>query len=92
MNSRLLPALLAVLAAAFLAGCNTTAKTATQAEKPKAAQAEEETVEVSSTGSWLPRKVKKKRDLVGDATQQTSAEALQKVQDLGKANVAREGR
>lgn len=91
--SRLSSVVLAVTAAALLAGCNTTAKTAAQPEKPKAAaQAEEETVEVNSTGSWLPRKVKKKRDVIGDSTQQASAEALQKVQDLGKANVARESR
>ncbi len=92
MNHRLTFVIVALSAAAFLAGCNTTAKTAAQPEKPKAAASDEEYVQVNSTGSWLPRKVKKKRDLVGDATQQTSAEALQKVQDLGKANVAREGR
>lgn len=79
----------AVGAIALVTGCATDKKTADDTKKtPSAAQ--EEYVTVNSMGSWIPRKVKKKDDLIGDKTGVASAEALQKVQNMGAANTAKE--
>ncbi|MBA4138836.1 MAG: hypothetical protein C0518_16145 [Opitutus sp.] len=68
------------------AGCNST-KTAT-AEKPRAAK--DEYTQVNSMGSWIPRKVKKQADLIGDGTQTVDGSALEKVQQAGHSRVPRD--
>ena len=90
MRARRSTALIAALACcAFAGGCNFT-QTSAQPEKQKASR--DEYVQVNSMGSWIPRKVKKKSDLIGDSTQVVESDALQRVQAAGAANVPKEGR
>lgn len=79
----------AVLACAVaLTGCTTTKTTSATPEKPKAAKAEYE--QVNSMGSWIPRKVKKKSDLVADGTSTVDGSALERVQEAGHTRVPRD--
>jgi hypothetical protein len=65
---------------AFLAGCNTPPA---PAETKKASAKEETYVPVNSMGSWIPRKVKKKEDIIGDSGQVASGSALEKIDAHG---------
>lgn len=81
-----------------LAGCNSTATTAEAAKQPAGTKAEpaketrqQDYVRVNSMGSWIPRKVKKQSDLIGDSTKTAEAGALQRVQESSLANTVRDG-
>lgn len=98
MKSRLLPCvLLGSLLLAATAGCNSTATTAETKQAPAATKAEpakesrQEYVRVNSMGSWIPRKVKKQSDLIGDNTKTAEAGALQRVQESSLSNTVRDG-
>ena len=77
-----------VLAAFLLGGCATTPTTP---DKKATTTAEvEDTVQVNTLGSWIPRKVKKKADIIGDASQVVAAEALDKINAQGSTHTAKE--
>jgi hypothetical protein len=50
----------------------------------------EDAVQVNSLGSWIPRKVKKKADIIGDAAQVVDAEALNKINAQGSTRTVKE--
>ena len=76
-----------VTTAVMLSGCAQT-KTA-EAEKKDPAKQETYT-QVNSTGSWIPRKVKKKEDLIGDQTQVAAPSALDRAVAAGDSRVAKD--
>lgn len=82
MNYPTRPALLAGLVGSLLlTSCNTTQTTAS---KPaEAVQTTERTKHVNSLGSWIPRKVTTKADLIGDSAQDVDAQALERIQASG---------
>jgi hypothetical protein len=41
--------------------------------------------QVSSPGSWIPRKVKSKQDVIGDQTMETTGELLERANATGRA-------
>jgi curli biogenesis system outer membrane secretion channel CsgG len=77
-----------LLGAAGLAGCKTTPSSTATVEKPKAAKTDYQ--QVNSMGSWIPRKVKKQSDLIGDSTKVVDGSALERVQQAGHTKVPRD--
>lgn len=71
----------------LLSACKTPAKsTGAQPDtgKGKAVQAEQY-YPVQTTGTWIPRKVKKKSDIVANGVTSTEGAALEQVIDAGRA-------
>lgn len=66
----------------LLSACSSPSKSAETKDKPKAAK-QETYYQVESTGSWIPRKVRKKEDLMGSAVTAVEGEAMQKAIDAG---------
>ncbi|NBX59163.1 MAG: hypothetical protein EBT62_01660 [Opitutaceae bacterium] len=77
-----------VILALLLSGCATT-PTTPEKKAPTTAEVEE-SVQVNSLGSWIPRKVKKKADIIGDASQVVDAEALNKINAQGSTRTVKE--
>ncbi|MCX6950413.1 MAG: hypothetical protein NTX39_12225 [Opitutae bacterium] len=77
-----------VILALLLGGCATT-PTTPEKKAPTTAEVEE-SVQVNSLGSWIPRKVKKKADIIGDASQVVDAEALNKINAQGSTRTVKE--
>jgi PBP1b-binding outer membrane lipoprotein LpoB len=77
-----------VILALLLGGCATT-PTTPEKKAPTTAEVEE-SVQVNSLGSWIPRKVKKKADIIGDAAQVVDAEALNKINAQGSTRTVKE--
>ena len=77
-----------VIMALLLGGCATT-PTTPEKKAPTTAEVEE-SVQVNSLGSWIPRKVKKKADIIGDASQVVDAEALNKINAQGSTRTVKE--
>lgn len=86
---RIACALFSFAALCLAAGCATD-KTTAKAPPSSESNAQKETVSVNSMGSWIPRKVKKKEDVLGDTSSVASGEALQKVQTQGLSNVQKD--
>lgn len=73
------------IAALLLAGCATKPKeTATETKKT------DEYTTVTSMGSWIPRKVKTKADVIGDSTGVTDKKILERAVNAGNTRVARD--
>ncbi len=79
---------LAIMLALMLGGCATT-PTTSEKKAPTTAEVED-AVQVNSLGSWIPRKVKKKADIIGDAAQMVDAEALDKINAQGSTRTVKE--
>ena len=79
---------LSIVLALMLGGCATTS-TSPEKKAPTTA-AVEDAVQVNSLGSWIPRKVKKKADIIGDAAQVVDAEALNKINAQGSTRTVKE--
>ena len=77
-----------VILALLLGGCATT-PTTPEKKAPTTAEVEE-SVQVNSLGSWIPRKVKKKANIIGDAAQVVDAEALNKINAQGSTRTVKE--
>jgi len=77
-----------VILALLLGGCATT-PTTPEKKAPTTAEVEA-SVQVNSLGSWIPRKVKKKADIIGDASQVVDAEALNKINAQGSTRTVKE--
>lgn len=77
-----------VILALLLGGCATT-PTTPEKKAPTSAEVEE-SAQVNSLGSWIPRKVKKKADIIGDAAQVVDAEALNKINAQGSTRTVKE--
>ena len=76
----------ALALAAFVAGCNSTTKTAETA-KPKAekaAAAESEYERTTSLGSWVPQKRKKSAPKTDTGTQEVSPDSMDKLNEAGR--------
>lgn len=78
----------------LLSGCSTTAKsTGAQPEavkdQAKAVQTEQY-YPVQTTGSWIPRKVKKKEDIVGNGVVAVEGAALEQAVDAGRSRQPRD--
>ena len=95
MNTPKLATLALFTTAVLLSGCAAPATTATaEKEKPKAVKAEtsqDDAPAYSSLGSWIPRKVKKKEDVIGTNTVTASGEALEKVNASASTRTVQEG-
>ena len=77
--SRIFPFLPALC---FIAGCVTKNDQTQQAPTaPKDTQA----VKVEGVGSWIPRKVKSKKDIIGDGTVMTDSRAMEQANAAGRA-------
>ena len=93
MNLRLIPPALVVPSIILLScGCTSPTKTAESKQQPAAAQAEEPYVPVNSLGSWIPRKVKTKSDLLGDSTKTVAPEAMNAVTARGASGVEKDSK
>ncbi len=75
----------------LLSGCTAPAKTTDAGKETPKTVKQEDSAQYSSVGSWIPRKVKKKEDVLGTNTQTVSAEALQKVDDRSSTLQPRDG-
>jgi hypothetical protein len=72
--------LLLIMSVAW-AGCATPPRTS----RPATAGPETIVTQVSSPGSWIPRKVKSKQDVIGDQTMETTGELLERANATGRA-------
>lgn len=77
-----------MMLALMLGGCATT-PTTPEKKAPTTAEVEE-SVQVNTLSSWIPRKVKKKADIIGDAAQVVDAEALNKINAQGSTRTVKE--
>lgn len=78
-------AVLALALTALVAGCNSTTTKTAESTEPKKAVAQEEYVRTTSTGSWIPKKVKKKDTPKGDAAvQEVNPESMEKLNEAGR--------
>jgi hypothetical protein len=86
-HNYVLRATIALALAAFVAGCNSTTKTAETA-KPKAekaAVAEPEYERTTSLGSWIPQKRRKNAPKTDSASQEVSPDSMDKLNEAGRS-------
>ncbi len=77
-------------AAVLLGGCSTSTKSADTKAPAKTAQDDQAYVPVSTMGSWIPRKVKKKEDVIGTTGENVAPEAMNRVNAQGASNIPKD--